>query len=168
MLLLIALVGSVSAATTTAQAQDVTKVGVCNLTQVMQATWDRTAASRDYVRIRAGIFDEFVHLDRELHYLEVQGQTGKLGKVRQYVSAYKAQRRDWMSRVSSALKLGPALAEVIGVINRVSQANGLALVVRSEGSFPLEKIVFTAPEADITDNVIDDIFKSYTDYQLTQ
>jgi Skp family chaperone for outer membrane proteins len=155
------LLGAAVPAAVFAQAQDVTKISVCNLTLVMQLAWDKTDAAKEFVRIRRGILDDFAHLDREISYLERNGQSqaqkDKLASFRFSVSAFKAQRRDWMSRVSTSLKLGPALAEVIAAVTRVSRANGYAVVIRSDSAFPLDRFLAVVPEADITGDVIDDL-----------
>jgi Skp family chaperone for outer membrane proteins len=158
---LMMILGSAVPAAVCAQAQEVTKVAVCNLTLVMQLAWDKTDAAREFVRIRRGILDDFAHLDREIRSLEENGQSqaqkAKLADLRVSVGAFKAQRRDWLSRVSASLKLGPALAEVVAAITRVSRASGYSLVIRSDSAFPLDRFVAVIPGADLTGDVVNDI-----------
>jgi Skp family chaperone for outer membrane proteins len=160
-ILLLLLLGAVTAGPLSAQAQNVTRVGVCSLAQVIQATWDKTAAAKEFVRLRRGILDEFVHLDREVRALEASARTQareeRLAAIRSYAEAYKTQRKDWMARVAASLKAGPILGEIITAVERVSRANGYALVIRSDTAFPLDRIVVAVPETDITADVIDDI-----------
>jgi Skp family chaperone for outer membrane proteins len=160
-IMLLLLLGAVATGPLSAQAQNVTRVGVCSLAQVIQATWDKTAAAREFVRLRRGILDEFVHLDREIRAVEssprTQARDEKLAAVRSYAEAYKTQRKDWMARIAASLKVGPVLGEIIAAVERVSRANGYALVIRSDTSFPLDRIVIAIPETDITADVIDDV-----------
>jgi Skp family chaperone for outer membrane proteins len=157
-IMLLLLLGAVATGPLSAQAQNVTRVGVCSLAQVIQATWDKTAAAREFVRLRRGILDEFVHLDREIRAMESSPRRDeKLAAVRSYAEAYKTQRKDWMARIAASLKVGPVLGEIIAAVERVSRANGYALVIRSDTSFPLDRIVIAIPETDITADVIDDV-----------
>jgi Skp family chaperone for outer membrane proteins len=156
-----------------AQTQDVTKIGLCDFTKVLLTAYKDTKAYRDYDQARQDINKEIARLTNELNDLQNQkldadkannaAKSLSLQKTisdkTEYLSTYRTVKSAWLAQQGNSLLTGPVLAEILDVVNQVAEANGFALIIRSDTDAARAMVLYRIPEVDITDDVVNMILQ---------
>jgi Skp family chaperone for outer membrane proteins len=161
-------------------AQQVTKVGICDFSRVLNTSYRESKTVREFYEAQQTIKKEQAAIEAEIADLENQrleaDKAGnadlvlqldrKLSDKRRYLDDYKKIKGDWVRQQAERI-LGSSnfLRDILEVVKVVAESEGMALVVRSDGS-GADLILYNIPEIDITEKVIKEIFrragKTYT------
>lgn len=163
-----------------AGAQQVTKVGICDFSRVLNTSYRESKTVREFFEAQQTIKKEQAAIEQEIAALENQRlEAGKaenadlalrldksLTDKRRYLDDYKRIKNDWVRQQQQTILASSAfLKEILEVVKVVAESEGIALVVRSDGA-GADLILFNIPEIDITEKVIKEIFrragKTYT------
>lgn len=154
-------------------AQQVTKVGICDWTKVLNSSFRETKAYRDYFDARDAIRKEQAGIEKEISDLENRkldaDKAGnkdlslqlekQLSDKRRYLEDYKRIKGDWLNQQAARLTGSVEfIRQILDVVKVIADGDGLALVIRSDGPYA-DLILFNIPEIDITDKVITEIFR---------
>lgn len=162
------------------QAQQVTKVGICDFSRVLNTSYRESRTVREFFEAQQTIKKEQAAIEQEIASLENQRLEAdkaantdlvlsldkNLADKRRYLEDYKRIKGDWVrQQQQTILSSSNFLREILEVVKVVAESEGIALVVRSDGT-GADLILFNIPEIDITEKVIKEIFrragKSYT------
>lgn len=163
-----------------AGAQQVTKVGICDFTRVLNTSYRESKTVREFFEAQQTIKREQAAIEQEIAALENQRlEAGKAGNndlalqlektltdKRRYLDDYKRIKGDWIrQQQQTILASSQFLKEILEVVKVVAESEGVALVVRSD-AVGADLILFNIPEIDLTEKVIKEIFrragKTYT------
>ena len=151
-----------------AQTQEVTKIGLCDFTRVLLTAYKDTKAYRDYDQASQDIRKEIARLTAELNDLQNQkldadkanNSTKSLTLQKtisdktEYLNTYRTVKSAWLAQQGSGLLTGPVLTEIMDVVNKVAEAGGYALVLRSDTDAFRTMLLYRVPEIDVTDDVV--------------
>jgi Skp family chaperone for outer membrane proteins len=161
-------------------AQQVTKVGICDFSRVLNTSYRESKTVREFYEAQQTIKKEQATIEKEIADLENQRLEAdkaanadlvlqldrRLSEKRRYLDDYKKIKGDWVRQQAERI-LGSSnfLRDILEVVKVVAEGEGMALVVRSDAAGS-ELILFNIPEIDITEKVIKEIFrragKTYT------
>jgi Skp family chaperone for outer membrane proteins len=161
-------------------AQQVTKVGICDFSRVLNTSYRESKTVREFYEAQQTIKKEQAAIEKEIADLENQRLEAdkaanadlvlqldrRLSEKRRYLDDYKKIKGDWVRQQAERI-LGSSnfLRDILEVVKVVAESEGMALVVRSDAAGS-ELILFNIPEIDITEKVIKEIFrragKTYT------
>jgi Skp family chaperone for outer membrane proteins len=150
-------------------AQQVTKVGICDFSRVLNTSYRESKTVREFYEAQQTIKKEQSAVEKEIADLENQRLEAtkagnadlalqlerKLSDKRRYLDDYKKIKGDWIRQQAERI-LGSSnfLRDILEVVKVVAESEGMAIVVRN------------IPEIDITEKVIKEIFrragKTYT------
>jgi Skp family chaperone for outer membrane proteins len=155
------------------EAQQVTKVGICDFSRVMNTSYREAKAVREFLEAQTAIKKEQAAIEKEIADLENQRLEAdkaknadlvlqldkKLSDKRRYFDDYKRIKGDWVRQQQQTI-LGSSvfLKDILEVVKVVAESQGMALVVRSD-SAGAELILYNIQEIDITELVIKEIFR---------
>jgi Skp family chaperone for outer membrane proteins len=154
-------------------AQQVTKVGICDFTRVLNTSYRESKTVREFYEAQQTIKKEQAAIEKEISDLENQrldaDKAGnadavlqldkKLADKRRYLDDYKKIKGDWVRQQAGRILSGSNfLRDILDVVKVVAESEGMALVVRSDGT-GADLILFNIPEIDITEKVIKEIFR---------
>ncbi len=161
-------------------AQQVTKVGICDFSRVLNTSYRESKTVREFFEAQQTIKKEQAAIEKEIADLENQrleadkaGSTDlvlqldkKLADKRRYLEDYKRIKGDWVrQQQQTILSSSNFVREILEVVKVVAESEGMALVVRSDAT-GADLILYNIPEIDITEKVIKEIFrragKTYT------
>jgi len=161
-------------------AQQVTKVGICDFSRVLNTSYRESKTVREFFEAQQTIKKEQAAIEQEIASLENQrleaDKAGnadlvlqldkKLADKRRYLEDYKRIKGDWVRQQQQSILSGSNfLREILEVVKLVAESQGIALVVRSDAG-GADLILYNIPEIDITEKVIKEIFrragKTYT------
>jgi Skp family chaperone for outer membrane proteins len=161
-------------------AQQVTKVGICDFSRVLNTSYRESKTVREFYEAQQTIKKEQSAVEKEIADLENQRLEAtkagnadlalqlerKLSDKRRYLDDYKKIKGDWIRQQAERI-LGSSnfLRDILEVVKVVAESEGMAIVVRSDGT-GADLILYNIPEIDITEKVIKEIFrragKTYT------
>jgi Skp family chaperone for outer membrane proteins len=161
-------------------AQQVTKVGICDFSRVLNTSYRESKTVREFYEAQQTIKKEQSAVEKEIADLENQRLEAtkagnadlalqlerKLSDKRRYLDDYKKIKGDWIRQQAERI-LGSSnfLRDILDVVKVVAESEGMAIVVRSDGT-GADLILYNIPEIDITEKVIKEIFrragKTYT------
>ncbi|OHD74119.1 MAG: hypothetical protein A2177_10415 [Spirochaetes bacterium RBG_13_68_11] len=161
-------------------AQQVTKVGICDFSRVLNTSYRESKTVREFYEAQQTIKKEQAAVEKEIADLENQRLEAdkaanadlvlqlerRLSEKRRYLDDYKKIKGDWVrQQAERILSSSNFLRDILEVVKVVAESEGMALVVRSDAAGS-ELILFNIPEIDITEKVIKEIFrragKTYT------
>ncbi len=156
-----------------AQTQDVTKIGLCDFTKVLQTAYKDTKAFRDWDQARSDYLKELSRLNAELTDLQSQKldadkakDTTKSLTLQQtidarkaYLDTYRTVKSASLAQQGNSLLTGPVMAEILDVVRAVADANGYALILRSDTDAMKGMMLYSIPDIDVTNDVIAEIQK---------
>lgn len=169
-----ALVVLFAAAALAASAQQVTKVGICDFTRVMNTSYREAKTVREFLDAQAAVRKEQAAIEKEIAELENQRLEAdkaknaelalaldkKLADKRRYLDDYKRIKTEWArNQQQTILGSSTFLKEILEVVKVVAEGQGMALVLRSDGTAGAELMLYNIAEIDITDLVIREIFR---------
>jgi Skp family chaperone for outer membrane proteins len=154
-------------------AQQVTKVGICDFSRVLNTSYRESKSVREFYEAQQNIKKEQAAIEKEIADLENQrleaSKSGnaelvlqldrKLSDKRRYLDDYRKIKGDWIRQQAERI-LGSSnfLRDILEVVKVVAESEGMALVVRSDGA-GADLILYNIPEIDITEKVIKEIFR---------
>ncbi len=161
-------------------AQQVTRIGIVDWTEVLNSSFKETAAYRAYFDARDKIVKDAAAIEAGISNLENKRiDADKAGDKalslqldkqitdqRAYLEDFRRIKGDQLkqqaSRITSSVEF---VRQIQDVIKLVAAAEGMALVIRSDGAGQ-DLILYNIPEIDITVKVIEEIYsragKTYT------
>jgi len=161
-------------------AQQVTKVGICDFSRVLNTSYRESKTVREFYEAQQTIKKEQTAIEKEISDLQNQRlEADKAGNAelvlqldrrlsdkRRYLDDYKKIKGDWVrQQAERILQSSNFLRDILEVVKVVAESEGMALVVRSDAA-GADLILYNIPEIDITEKVIKEIFrragKSYT------
>ena len=161
-------------------AQQVTKVGICDFSRVLNTSYRESKTVREFYEAQQSIKKEQAAIEKEIADLENQRLEAsraanadlvlqldrKLSDKRRYLDDYRKIKGDWVrQQAERILSSSNFLRDILEVVKVVAESEGMALVVRSDGA-GADLILYNIPEIDITEKVIKEVFrragKSYT------
>jgi outer membrane protein len=153
-------------------AQSVTRVGICDWTRVLNSSFKETKAYRDYFDTRDRILKDQAAIEQGISDLENRkleaDRSGdkplslqlekQIADQRSYLDDFRRIKGDQLktqaARITSSTDF---VRQMIDVVKMISEAEGLALVIKSDGP-GADLILYNIPEIDITDKVIAEIY----------
>ena len=160
--------------------QQVTKVGICDFSRVLNTSYRESKTVREFYEAQQTIKKEQAAIEKEIADLENQRLEAdraanadlvlqldrRLSDKRRYLDDYKKIKGDWVrQQAERILSSSNFLRDILEVVKVVAESEGMAIVVRSDAAGS-ELILFNIPEIDITEKVIKEIFrragKTYT------
>ncbi len=154
-------------------AQQVTKVGICDFSRVLNTSYREAKTVREFLDAQAAIKKEQAAIEKEIADLENQrleadkaknaelvlGLDKKLSDKRRYLDDYKRIKGDWVRQQQQTILASSGFfTEIVNVMKVVAEGQGMALVIRSDGT-GADLILYNIAEIDITDLVIKEIFR---------
>jgi Skp family chaperone for outer membrane proteins len=154
-------------------AQQVTKVGICDFSRVLNTSYRESKSVREFYEAQQNIKKEQAAIEKEISDLENQRlEADKAGNAelrlqlerriadkRRYLEDYRKIKGDWVrQQAERILSSSNFLRDILEVVKVVAESEGMALVVRSDGT-GADLILYNIPEIDITDKVIKEIFR---------
>jgi outer membrane protein len=156
-----------------AQTQQVTKIGIIDFTKVLQTSYKDTKAYRDYDQARADYNKEISARSKEL--LELQSQrldADKAGNKNQvlsldksiadkqaYLDSYKQVKGAMIQQQYNSVMTGPVVQEILDAQKFIAETGGFALILRKDSASGRDLIMYSVPEIDITQDVINELMK---------
>jgi Skp family chaperone for outer membrane proteins len=154
-------------------AQQVTKVGICDFSRVLNTSYRESKTVREFYEAQQTIKKEQAAIEKEIADLQNQRlEADKAGNAdlvlqldrrlsdkRRYLDDYKKIKGDWVRQQAERI-LGSSnfLRDILDVVKVVAESEGMALVVRSDAT-GADLILYNIPEIDITEKVIKEIFR---------
>ena len=154
-------------------AQQVTKVGICDFTRVLNTSYRESRTVREFYEAQQAIKKEQATIEKEISDLENRRLDAEkagnadlvlqldklLSDKRRYLDDYKKIKGDWVRQQAGRI-LGSSnfLRDILEVVKVIAESEGMALVVRSDGA-GADLILYNIPEIDITEKVIKEIFR---------
>ncbi len=162
---------SLSALPLAAQTQQVTKVGIIDFQKVLLTAYKDTKAYRDYDAAQSDYAKEIAARTKEITDLQSQKLDAdkannttlsltlekSIGDKQKDLTTFRTIKGSILQQQYSTLQTGPVLAEILDVVQFISEQDGFALVMRSDADAMKGVILFKIPEIDITDDVIAEI-----------
>jgi outer membrane protein len=156
-----------------AQTQDVTRIGLCDFTKVLQTAYKDTKAFRDWDQSRSDYLKELSRLNAELTDLQSQKLDADKAKdatkslalqktideKRAYLDTYRTVKSASLTQQGNSLLTGPVMAEILDVVRAVADAGGYALILRSDTDAMKGMMLYYIPDIDVTNDVIAEIQK---------
>ena len=154
-------------------AQQVTKVGICDFSRIMNTSYREARTVREFMDAQATIKKEQAAIEQEIADLENQrieadkaknadlvlALDKKLSDKRRYLDDYKRIKGDWVRQQQQTILTSSVfLKEILEVVKLVAEGQGMALVIRSDAA-GADLILYNIQEIDITDLVIKEIFR---------
>ncbi len=151
-------------------AQQVTKVAVCNWTQILSASYKETQAVRELEDFKAAYQKEILAIsadisDTENKKLEADKAGNKalslqlekdVSDKRSYLDDYRRIKTESYKQKAAKIFSAAIVKEIQDAVDFVAEQDGYALVLRSDGNYA-DMIIENIPEIDITQKVIDRI-----------
>jgi Skp family chaperone for outer membrane proteins len=165
--------GALALAAFSLGAQQVTKVGICDFSRVLNTSYRESKTVREFYEAQQSIKKEQAAIEKEIADLENQRlEADKAGNAelrlqlersisdkRRYLEDYRKIKGDWIrQQAERILSSSNFLRDILDVVKVVAESEGMALVVRSDGT-GADLILYNIPEIDITDKVIKEIFR---------
>ncbi len=154
-------------------AQQVTKVGICDFSRVLNTSYREARTVREFLDAQATIKKEQAAIEKEIADLENQRLEAdkaknaelvlqldkRLSDKRRYLDDYKRIKGEQMRQQQQTI-LGSSefFKEILDVVKVVAEGQGMALVIRSDAA-GAELILYNIQEIDITELVIKEIFR---------
>ena len=154
-------------------AQQVTKVGICDFSRVLNTSYKESKSVREFYDAQQVIKKEQASIEKEISDLENQRLEAekagskdlvlqldkRLADKRRYLDDYRKIKGDWVRQQAERI-LGSSnfLRDILDVVKVIAEGEGMALVVRSDGA-GADLILYNIPEIDITEKVIKEIFR---------
>jgi Skp family chaperone for outer membrane proteins len=161
-------------------AQQVTKVGICDFSRVLNTSYREARTVREFLDAQAAVKKEQAAIEKEIADLENQRLEAdkaknaelvlsldkKLSDKRRYLDDYKRIKTEWArNQQQTILGSSEFFTEIVSVMKVVAEGQGMALVIRSDAA-GADLILYNIQEIDITELVIKEIFrragKTYT------
>jgi Skp family chaperone for outer membrane proteins len=154
-------------------AQQVTKVGICDFSRVLNTSYREAKTIREFLDVQATIKKEQAAIEKEIADLENQRLEAdkaknadlvlqldkKLSDKRRYLDDYKRIKGDWVRQQQQTLLASSGFfKEILDVVKVVAEGQGMALVIRSDAT-GADLILYNIQEVDITELVIKEIFR---------
>jgi Skp family chaperone for outer membrane proteins len=150
------------------QTQDVTKIGLCDFTKVLQTAYRDTKAFRDYDQARSDYVKELSRLNAELTDLQSQKLDADKAKdgtksltlqktiddKKAYLDTYRTVKSASLAQQGNTLLTGPVLSEILDVVRSVAEAGGYALILRSDTDAMKGMMLYSIPDIDVTGDVV--------------
>ena len=154
-------------------AQQVTKVGICDFSRVLNTSYREARTVREFLDAQAAVKKEQAAIEKEIADLENQRLEAdkaknaelvlsldkRLSDKRRYLDDYKRIKGEQMRQQQQTI-LGSSefFKEILDVVKVVAEGQGMALVIRSDAA-GAELILYNIQEIDITELVIKEIFR---------
>lgn len=151
--------------------QQVTKVAICNWTQILTTSYKETQAVRELDGFRTSYQNEIRSVSNDISDMEnrkldadkagnkalILQLENDINQKKAYLDEYYRIKTDSYKRQAAKLFTGSIVKEILDAVRFVAEQDGDALVLRSDGNYA-DVIIYNIPEIDITQKVIDRIF----------
>lgn len=152
-----------------AQTQDVTKIGIVDLTKVLQQTaYKDTKAYRDWDQARQDYLKELARLTAELTDLQSQKLDADKAKdatkslalqktiddKKAYLDTYRTVKSASLTQQGANLLAGPVIAEIMDTVHTVAESEGYSIILRSDSAAMQGMLLYSLPDIDITNDVV--------------
>jgi Skp family chaperone for outer membrane proteins len=152
-------------------AQQVTKVGICDLTRVLSTAYRQAKGFRDFEAAQNDVKKEIASVSKTITDLQNQQlDADKTGNKTQslklqaqitdqqtYLDNYRKVKTAWLQQQYANLLQGPVLQDILDVVKFVADAGGFSLIIRSD-DIGGQLILYNVSEIDITDQVIAEVY----------
>ena len=153
-----------------AQTQQVTKVGICNFTSVLNSVYKDTKTVRDYNQAVNDYNKEVTARRSEITDLQNQKLdadkannktlsdklAASIADKQLYLDTLQRTRGVALQQQGAALLTQPIVQEIYNVIQYIAETGGYSLILRTDGAYG-SAIIYNIKEIDITDDVIKEL-----------